>query len=43
MAADLGLNTAEVPAYILGPIPTAIPGSPSGTVRVRGDHLRLID
>jgi Zn-dependent peptidase ImmA (M78 family)/DNA-binding XRE family transcriptional regulator len=43
IAADLGLNTAEIQAYMLGLTPTAIPGSPSGTVRGRGDHLSLVD
>ncbi|WP_137122980.1 helix-turn-helix domain-containing protein [Segeticoccus rhizosphaerae] len=43
IAADLGLSTNEVQAYMLGLTPTAIPGSLSGTVRSRGDHLRLVD
>lgn len=43
IAADLGLNTAEVQAYMLGLTPTAIPGSMSGEVRRLGDHLRLIN
>ena len=43
IATDLGLNTAEVRAYMLGLTPTAIPGSTSGTVQGRGGHLRLID
>jgi Zn-dependent peptidase ImmA (M78 family)/DNA-binding XRE family transcriptional regulator len=43
IAADLGLYAAEVQAYMLGLTPTAIPGSTSGEVRRRGDHLRLIN
>jgi Zn-dependent peptidase ImmA (M78 family)/DNA-binding XRE family transcriptional regulator len=43
IAADLGLNTSEVQAYMLGLTPTAIPGSVRDTVRSRGDHLRLVD
>ena len=43
IAADLGLNTAEVQAYMLGLTPTAVGGAPSTPRRTRADHLRLVD
>lgn len=43
IAADLGLSTAEVRAYMLGLTPTALPGSQSGVTRGRADHLQLVD
>jgi Zn-dependent peptidase ImmA (M78 family) len=42
IAADLGLNTTEVRAYMLGLTPTAIDGSRSGGTSSRGDHLTLV-
>jgi len=43
IAADLGLNTAEVQAYMLGLTPTALEGAHGGGFRGRGEHLRLVD
>lgn len=43
IAADLGLNTAEVQAYMLGLTPTAMPGSQTVTTRSRSNHLQLVD
>jgi Zn-dependent peptidase ImmA (M78 family)/DNA-binding XRE family transcriptional regulator len=43
IATDLGLNTAEVQAYMLGLTPTAIPGSQTGASRGRSYHLQLVD
>lgn len=43
IAADLGLETAEVQAYMLGLTPTAVAGAPSTLGRSRSDHLRLVE
>lgn len=43
IAADLGLDIAEVQAYMLGLTPTAVAGAPSTQGRTRTDHLRLVD
>jgi Zn-dependent peptidase ImmA (M78 family)/DNA-binding XRE family transcriptional regulator len=43
IAADLGLSTTEVQAYMIGLTPTALDGAHAGGSPARGDHLRLIE
>lgn len=43
IATDLGLNTTEVQAYMLGLTPTALPGSQTSGTRSRSFHLQLVD
>lgn len=43
IAAELGLSTPEVQAYMLGLTPTAMPGSQTGTASSLGNHLQLVD
>lgn len=43
IAADLGLDNAEVQSYMLGLTPTAVAGTPTTAGRTRSDHLRLVD
>jgi hypothetical protein len=42
-AADLGLSTAEVQAYMIGLTPTVLDGAHGGGSPARGDHLRLVE